>query len=144
MPFTLYHRTTHDAACAILREGFRDGEGTYGFVTVERLRGVWFSNEPVDASEGAKGDHLLEVRLSADESDLAYYEVVEEGKGCREWFFPSEILRSLIEHIRLVEDDSLYLGYLHRARKAARRATVRVKRLQTHKRRKAPHPKAGS
>jgi hypothetical protein len=103
MPFRLYHRTERDAALAILREGFRDGEGTY--MTNQLWRGVWLSNEPLDGNEGARGDHLLEVRLSAEESDIADYEWIEEGKGYREWLIPSEILRPLIVSIRLVEDD---------------------------------------
>ena len=55
----LFHRTDH--ADAILREGFRDGEGTY--MTDTMLRGVWLSNIPLDGNEGANEDQLLLIDL---------------------------------------------------------------------------------
>ena len=49
----VYHRTTQEAASSILADGFRDGEGTY--LTSEIHRGVWVSDSPLDANEGASG-----------------------------------------------------------------------------------------
>jgi hypothetical protein len=62
----LYHRTTRDAATAIVSSGFLDGEGNYGLydaITHEPhvLRGVWVSDVPLDENEGAWGDTLLRV-----------------------------------------------------------------------------------
>jgi hypothetical protein len=57
---TLY--PTADAAEAIMRDGFRDGEGSYGFVDFD-LRGVFVSVLPADVNDGAKGDQVPEVVL---------------------------------------------------------------------------------
>ncbi|MFQ5430437.1 MAG: hypothetical protein ACE5E1_09030 [Phycisphaerae bacterium] len=51
-----YHRT--DASAEILINGFRDGEGTY--MTEIIHRGVWLSDRPLDANEGAYGDAVLQ------------------------------------------------------------------------------------
>ena len=88
----LYHRTTRRNAAAILENGFRDGEGNY--MTDSWFHGVWVSDTPLDINEGAKGDALLEVRLSVCEEDLAYYEWVEEGKPYREWLVPAHLLNT--------------------------------------------------
>ena len=58
----VYHRTNH--ADAILSHGFRDGEGTY--LTERVWRGVWFSDRPLDANEGAYGDTVLFVEIPDD------------------------------------------------------------------------------
>jgi hypothetical protein len=39
-----FHRTTEEAASAILHEGFRDGVGRY--LTLNEHRGVWLSDVP--------------------------------------------------------------------------------------------------
>jgi hypothetical protein len=44
-----YHTT--DAADAILRTGFRDAEGSWGFTTVT-LRGMFLTDDPVGIDEG--------------------------------------------------------------------------------------------
>lgn len=88
-----YHRTTDDAAEAILRDGFRDATGTYMFVGLE-LTGVFISDEPLDANEGASGDALLAVDLPDDVS-LDDWEIVEEdddGNTYREWCVPAKLL----------------------------------------------------
>ncbi len=64
----LLHRTTEEAAKAILRDGFRDAEGTSG--TGQMFKGVWLSDVPLDAIEGATGDVLLEVTLEISDKDL--------------------------------------------------------------------------
>ncbi len=74
-----YYHTT-DAAGAILRDGFRDSEGHYGFATLT-LRGVWLADFPVDVNDGAVGDQVLAVDLPVPLDD---YELVTEGApaGC--------------------------------------------------------------
>ncbi len=84
-----YYHTT-DAAEAILRDGFRDSEGHYGFATLT-LRGVWLADSPVDVNEGAVGDKVLAVNLSIP---LAEYEIVEEGKPYREWCVPADLINA--------------------------------------------------
>ena len=64
----LYHRT--QAAEQILSGGFRDGEGTY--LTEQVWRGVWLSDQPLDANEGAYGDTVLCVDIP--EEIVAEYE----------------------------------------------------------------------
>lgn len=84
----LYHRTNQ--AEAILRDGFRDAEGSYMLVGFT-LRGVFFSNKPLDCNDGAKGRQLLEITIS-DSIDLSYYELIEEDKPYREWCIPAELI----------------------------------------------------
>jgi hypothetical protein len=97
----LYHRTHNTEA--ILRDGFRDEEGSYGLEDFT-LRGVFLSDRPLDGNEGAGGDYLLEVTLPDDCCDLSYYELVEEGKPYREWCIPAEILNRS-GTVRLVTTD---------------------------------------
>jgi hypothetical protein len=82
----VYHRT--NAADAILKQGFRDGRGTY--LTQHVWKGVWLSDEPLDSNEGAFGDKLLVIDIP--ESELVQWEWVEEGKGYREFLVPASIV----------------------------------------------------
>jgi hypothetical protein len=84
-----YYHTT-DAASRILEEGFRDDSGSYGLATFT-LKGVFISDEPLDDNEGAIGDGVLELDLP-DDLDIGEYELIEEGKGYREWCVPARIL----------------------------------------------------
>jgi len=85
----LYHRTTNNAAAAIMANGFRDGSGTYG--TGTQFSGVWLSNVPLDENEGATGDALLEVII--DGRTIAHYEWKQEPAfGYREWLIPASIV----------------------------------------------------
>lgn len=86
----LYHRTTAAAARAILTGGFRDGTGTY--LTKNVYSGVWLSDIPLGANEGAGGDTLLEVALDLPDAELARFEWVEEGRCFREFLVPAELV----------------------------------------------------
>ena len=86
---TFYHRT--DAAEVILRDGFRDAEGSY-MLTGVTLRGVFVSDKPLDSNEGAKGRQLLEVTLPEDCCDFSYHELVEDDKPYREWCLPAKLI----------------------------------------------------
>jgi hypothetical protein len=85
---SLYHRTYDAVAEIILRDGFRDGAGTY--MTTEEHSGVWLSNVPLDGNEGAKGDALL--RLELPEKDITDFEWIEDGKPYREWLIPAALV----------------------------------------------------
>ena len=98
----LYHTT--DAAGAIIRDGFRDSEGTYGFTTLT-LRGVFLAVAPADVNDGAKGDQLLEVALP-DELDLSAYAIVEEGRPAWEWCVPADVLNRHASVRLLAEDEA--------------------------------------
>src|SRR5690348_6325530 len=79
----LYHRTTKDCADLIINNGFKDGCDSYGIFrngSPRELRGVWLSDVPLDANEGAEGDTLLKVTLPLTEVELSQYEVVEDKK----------------------------------------------------------------
>jgi len=82
----LYHRTDH--ADTILAGGFQDGEGGYGTLNV--YRGVWLSNVPLDANEGAQGSTLL--TLDMPEEQAAEYEWIEDWKQYREFLIPAEVV----------------------------------------------------
>lgn len=83
---TVYHRTPE--AAAILRDGFKDGKGYYG--TSTEFQGVWFSDVPLDANQGTKGDDFLIVEIP--ENVFVEYEWIEEGKPYREALIPAEIV----------------------------------------------------
>jgi hypothetical protein len=86
----VYHRTDH--ANAIQQEGFRDGTGTY--MTKNVYTGVWVSDVPLDANEGALGETLTEMEIP--EELFEQFEWVEDGKPYREALIPAALLN---EHI---------------------------------------------
>jgi hypothetical protein len=95
----VYHRTAH--ASAILREGFRDGEGTY--MTTEWHRGVWVSADcPLDINEGAVGDAVTEIVIPQDLFER--HEWVEELKTYREALVPADDLNNYPARV-LTEDE---------------------------------------
>jgi hypothetical protein len=84
----VFHRTTQAAAEQILRSGFRDHTARY--LTEREWTGVWVSDRPLDNSEGASGETLLQIEVA--EQLIAAYEWVEEGKPYREWLIPAAVL----------------------------------------------------
>jgi hypothetical protein len=90
---TLYHRTTEGAAIRIAADGFRDSEGYYG--TEILLSGVWLSDRPLDANEGAVGNALLGVELNIGDREIAECELIEDGKTYREWIIPARLINEL-------------------------------------------------
>jgi len=85
---TVFHRTTKDAAAKILQGGFRDITGRY--LTDREWSGVWVSDRPLDNSEGASGEALLQIDIAEDLH--AAFEWVEESKPYREWLVPAAVL----------------------------------------------------
>jgi hypothetical protein len=85
----LYHRTSQEAASAILADGFQDVEGTY--LTCNVHRGVWLADRPLDENEGAFGNVVLKVE-GIDERTIADCEWIEDGKPYREWLIPAAVL----------------------------------------------------
>ena len=85
---TLYHCTSESAARQILAVGFRDHMDRY--LTDREWTGVWLSDRPMNNTEGASGDTVLQIEI-ADEI-LTPYEWVEEGKSYREWIVPAAVL----------------------------------------------------
>lgn len=97
----LYRRTDQDPV-AVGRDGFTDRVGRY--LTEQEWSGVWLSDRPLDANEGAEGAHLLELTIDATESDLADYEWIEEDKTYREWLVPAAVLNPRIRSVREIDD----------------------------------------
>jgi len=83
-----FHRTTVASAAAIRLSGFRDGQGHY--LTENLHTGVWLSDQPLDANEGAYGEVLFAVE--APQKEIERFEWIEEGKGFREFLVPAAIL----------------------------------------------------
>jgi hypothetical protein len=77
---TVYHCTNEPAARQILADGFRNTTGRY--LTNREWSGVWVSDRPLNNSEGASGEILLQVEIA--EEVLKPYEWIEEGKSYRE------------------------------------------------------------
>jgi hypothetical protein len=86
----VYHVTTRDKADFIEAHGFRDGRGRY--MTDSGLEGVFVSDQPLDANSGAVGDLAFEIDVPV--ALIAEYELIEEGKGYREWIVPASLLNS--------------------------------------------------
>ena len=84
----LFHRT--DAARAIAANGFRDGRGTYLTSPPTEHQGVWLSNIPLDANEGAIGDTLFMVDIPEDV--IAEYEWIDGYSPYREFLVPAAIV----------------------------------------------------
>ena len=82
----LYHRTF--AAAAIIRDGFRLGEGP-----LDVHRGVWVYDEPLDEQEGALGNVVL-VIAGVPEASVADFEwgPADQARSFREFLVPAGVL----------------------------------------------------
>ncbi len=98
--YTVYHRTSLDAAVSIVRDGFRDATGTY--MTRSEHTGVWVSDCEQDPTGGALGEALLTVTTVFSESDLDAFEWVEDDKPYREWLLPAQLLNAATAGIELL------------------------------------------
>ena len=90
-----YHRTTADGALGILLEGFRDEVDTY--MTTSEHEGVWISDQPLDAADGAPVGPLFIITLdnSAEAAEmLARGEWRDSHGGYREWLAPATSLNA--------------------------------------------------
>ncbi len=103
-----FHRTDRPAADAILADGFRDASGDY--MTERTHEGVWLSDVPLDANEGASGDVLLVVIMALSDAEQDQFEWVEEGKPYREWLFPAALINesATILDVTALEDEALF------------------------------------
>lgn len=97
----LFHRTTQEAAEAILADGFRNGMRMRYMTSGVTHRGVWFSNVPLDSNEGIKGDTLLRVEFACHEARLWRWEWIEEDKPYREWLVPVHVLKRYLARIEI-------------------------------------------
>ena len=95
---TLFHATSTHVANLILADGFRDGQGNFGLVDEQdvpaALSGVFLSDRPLDANEGVwpPPDVVLAVEFDTPLSSLGEWELLEPGKGYREWCIPAAFI----------------------------------------------------
>ena len=109
-----FHATTQKSANAILREGFRDGEGSYMFSPEDleeafgrpTLSGVFVASGPTSSQDGAAGDVVLELELS-DEFDVTPWAIEEEGLEVWEWLIPASFLNEHAQ-VRLYAGDEYW------------------------------------
>jgi len=91
----LYHTTTPAWAESIKSKGFRNAEGSYGLMhedgTPFHIRGVFFSNTPLGCQNGLLPDASEVFVIDIPEELITDYELIEEGKGHREWYIPAKV-----------------------------------------------------
>jgi putative transposase len=58
------------------------------------IAGVFVSNVPLDASEGAKGTDLIRILLTVSESEIDRFEIKNDETTYREWCVPAELLNT--------------------------------------------------
>ena len=110
----LYHRTS--AAAAILRDGFRDGEGQY--LTDATHRGVWLSTFPLSTHEGAGGNQVLEVDFPDALATEHEFPDQDTEKTYREFLVPADVLNGQGRTRLLSQGEqtrSRTLGFVHQA-----------------------------
>jgi hypothetical protein len=88
----LYHRTTRQAADAIILSGFRDASGFILAGASVDLVGVFVSDRPLTVNEGAKGDVLLRIDVTENLDELEIFGIVEDEKPYLEWCVPASLL----------------------------------------------------
>jgi len=66
------------------------------------MRSVWVADRPLDNSECASGEALLQVEIA--EEILTDYEWIGKDKPYREWLVPAHILNK-DGHIKLIEEN---------------------------------------
>jgi hypothetical protein len=99
---TLFHTTA--AAEAILRDGFRDAAGSFGFA-MRGPCGVFLSAAPATWREGASGHQVLAVVLEQD-FDLKQYAMTESSFAVAEWCVPATLLNEGAR-VRLLSHDEV-------------------------------------
>lgn len=99
----LYHRAGSDQAAEdIDRDGFLDGTGDY--LTNHAHTGVWVADVPLDPNDYGSGQWDAPVfAMDVDESLIAGFEWIEDGKPYREWLVPAVILNGC-SRVRLSDD----------------------------------------
>jgi hypothetical protein len=98
---TLYHGTTEEIARLIVVDGFGDSEGYFG--TESLHSGVWLSDRPLEADEGASGNALLRVGLNIGDQEISRFEWIEDGKAYREWLIPARLINEIANRVVVEE-----------------------------------------
>jgi len=98
----LFHTT--DAADAILREGFRPSDGSFGLAS-GAFSGVFLSRTPANISDGAHGDQVLRV-IFPDDFDLTPFAVHSAGGPVWEWCVPADDVNSHADVVLLSQEEA--------------------------------------
>jgi len=110
----LYHTTTPERAATIKSKGFLDAEGSYGLMfgdgTPFHIRGVFFSDTPLRCNDGLPPDASEVFVIEIPKYLIELYELVEEGKGYREWCIPARLVNRYFAEREPVKLDSLLWG----------------------------------
>lgn len=99
----LYHTTSPEQADTIKIHGFRDTEGSYGFMREDRspfyIRGVFLSDAPLGPNDGLASESSRVFIIEIPEQVIGPYELIEEGqgKGYREWCVPAEVVNKYFD-----------------------------------------------
>jgi hypothetical protein len=72
-------------------------------MTAREWSGVWVSDRPLDANEGAEGEVLLAID-GLGEHEVEPFEWIEEGKEYREFLVPADVLNER-GACRVLEDE---------------------------------------
>lgn len=81
----LYHITTLERAGIIKSRGFRDAEGSYSLMyedqTPYHIRGVFFSDSPLECNDGLPADVSEVFVLEIQDDEIELYELSKKVKG---------------------------------------------------------------
>jgi hypothetical protein len=109
-PVKAYHLTRAKHAASIREHRFRDS--THTFMTTKEHTGVWVSDRPVWELANFEFEEAAILHAEIDESLLAPYEWIEDGKTYREWLVPAAVLNA---HIwRQLTDEEVFASYCGR------------------------------
>lgn len=108
-----YHITTNKNAKLIVKNGFKDGVGSYGVVDSKTgqskiSKGVFLSNEVFLQRIKDEDDCVFVINIPVGE--IKQYEWIEEIKSYREWCVPAKIINKYFidRKTHSSYDDSLY------------------------------------
>ena len=111
----LYHTTTVKRAEIIKSKGFHDAEGSYGLAyedgTPFYIRGVFFSDFPLGPGDGLPTNASEVFVIDIPEDMIESYEIIEEGKGYREWCIPASVANKYFTERESIALDSLLWGF---------------------------------
>ncbi len=107
----LYHTTTPGRAESIKSKGFRDAEGTYGLMSEDGtpfcIRGVFLSDTVLGCNDGLPPNASEVFVIEIPDDVIKPYEIVEEGKGYREWCIPARVVNKYFSRRESLKLDSL-------------------------------------
>ena len=109
----LYHITTNKNAKLIVKNGFKDGIGSYGVIDSKTgkskiSKGVFLSNKVFEQRRKDDNDCVFIINIPSEE--IKQYEWVEGLTDYREWCIPAKIVNKYFTNRKIYSgyDESLY------------------------------------